>query len=87
MRIALAALAVLAAGSVFESAPAQADPYKWCAVYGGGRGGGGTNCYFMTLDQCRQAISGMGGFCTPNQFYDGRSTDSQPVRRKRRRSE
>jgi hypothetical protein len=27
---------------------AQADAYRWCAEYGGGRGGG-TNCYFVTL--------------------------------------
>jgi hypothetical protein len=46
----------------------QADPYRWCAEYGGG----GTNCYFVTLDQCRAAISGNGGFCRQNGFYDGR---------------
>jgi hypothetical protein len=50
---------------------AQADPYRWCAEYGGFRGGGGTNCYFVTLNQCRAAISGVGGFCRPNQFYTG----------------
>jgi hypothetical protein len=53
------------------SGSAQADPYRWCAVYGGGSFGGGTNCYFMTLEQCRAAISGNGGFCAPNNFYDG----------------
>jgi len=52
--------------------PASADPYRWCAEYGGMRGGGGTNCYFMTLQQCRAAVSGVGGFCRPNQFYTGR---------------
>ena len=85
MRIAFAALALLMAGLGFE--PAQADPYKWCAVYGTGRNGGSANCYFVTLQQCQWAISGMGGFCTVNQFYDGRpvSTDGPPpVRRKRR---
>ncbi len=54
------------------SLPAAADPYRWCAEYGGFRGGGGTNCYFVTLAQCRAAISGVGGFCRPNQFYTGR---------------
>jgi hypothetical protein len=49
---------------------AQADPYRWCADYGGGRGGG-TNCYFVTLQQCRAAISGNGGFCRQNGFYTG----------------
>jgi len=51
----------------------KADPYRWCAEYGGGEGGGGgSNCYFVTLDQCRAAISGNGGFCRENGFYDGR---------------
>jgi hypothetical protein len=51
--------------------PAQADPYRWCAEYGG-RSGGGTNCGFVTFQQCRAAISGLGGFCRRNAFYDGR---------------
>jgi hypothetical protein len=49
----------------------QADPYRWCAEYGGGGRGGGTNCYFMTFGQCQAAISGVGGFCRPNPFYTG----------------
>jgi Protein of unknown function (DUF3551) len=62
----------------------KADPYRWCAVYGG-RDGGGTNCGFITLEQCRVTISGMGGFCEPNQFYDGKPYDQVlPVRRKAR---
>jgi hypothetical protein len=48
---------------------AQADPYRWCAQYGRK---GATNCYFLNLEQCRLAISGNGGFCTHNNFYDGR---------------
>ncbi|MET0671378.1 MAG: DUF3551 domain-containing protein [Xanthobacteraceae bacterium] len=51
--------------------PAQADPYRWCAEYGG-RGGGGRNCYFLTINQCRAAVSGVGGTCTPNPFFTGR---------------
>jgi Protein of unknown function (DUF3551) len=60
--------------------PVHADPYRWCADYSGGRGGGGTNCYFMTIQQCRAAISGVGGFCRENGFYD-RSTCEDPGRR------
>jgi Protein of unknown function (DUF3551) len=41
-----------------------ADPYKWCAV----DGGGGTNCGFVTIEQCRVSISGMGGSCEPRQI-------------------
>jgi hypothetical protein len=74
MHVIIAVLFVLIAGSTSDTA--RADPYRWCAVYAGGDlGGGGSNCYFLTLEQCRAAISGMGGFCEPNQFYDG-----QPVR-------
>ena len=48
MRIALAALFVLAAGAFADIA--KADPYRYCADYGVGRSGlGATNCYFLTL--------------------------------------
>ncbi len=69
MRIALALFAILAVAPL--TSPAKADPYKWCAVYGGGNGG--RNCGFVTLHQCRAAISGDNrAFCEPNPFYDGR---------------
>ena len=47
------------------------DPYPWCAVYSG-EAGGATNCGFLTIAQCRATVSGMGGFCEPNQFYNPR---------------
>jgi uncharacterized protein DUF3551 len=47
---------------------AQAQNYPWCAYYGG-RGGGGTNCGFSTLEQCMAAVSGTGGFCNRNTQY------------------
>ena len=74
----------VAAVSFGESA--KADPSRWCAHSRGGRfGGGGTNCYFVTLAQCRAAVSGVGGFCVPNNFYDGRPvvTPEDGVRRRR----
>ena len=81
---ALAILAGVLGGSTIDTA--QADPYKWCALYNGGRGGGATNCYFVTLDQCQMAVSGVGGFCMPNQFYDGRPvvTPEDRVARKKK---
>ena len=86
MRVAIAVLFALIAVSTTE--PSRADPYRWCAMYGGGGtgGSGGTNCYFVTLEQCRAAISGMGGFCTVNTFYDGKpvTTSNGPERRKSR---
>ncbi|HET7167138.1 MAG TPA: DUF3551 domain-containing protein [Pseudolabrys sp.] len=45
------------------------DPYRWCAVYGGDAGGA-SNCGFLTIEQCRANVSGIGGFCEPNQFYN-----------------
>jgi hypothetical protein len=65
-------------------APANADPYRWCAEYGGRSGA--KNCYFMTWQQCRATVSGVGGFCSPNPFYDGRPivTPEDGVRVRRR---
>src|SRR5262245_33824449 len=45
------------------------DNTRWCAQYSG-QGGGGTNCGFFTIEQCRATVSGIGGFCVPNQFYN-----------------
>jgi hypothetical protein len=79
---AVAMLVTLIAAFAVETA--NADPYRWCAQYG--RKSGATNCYFVTHAQCQAAISGNGGFCTPNTFYDGRpvTTPEDPVRRGRR---
>ncbi len=51
--------------------PARADiEYAWCAQYSDGNdGGGGVNCGFSTLAQCRATISGIGGRCYENPFY------------------
>ena len=83
------ALAV-AAGALWAaptSVMAQADPYRWCAQYGTSSDNG-TNCYFVTLEQCQAAISGNGGFCTPNTFYDGApvTTSGDGSRRSRSRA-
>ena len=44
--------------------------YPWCANYGGGDEGGGSNCGFSTYEQCMATVSGIGGFCDPNPFYN-----------------
>jgi hypothetical protein len=36
----------------------------------GDSGLGQTNCGFLTIEQCRATVSGIGGFCVPNQFYN-----------------
>jgi hypothetical protein len=64
-------------------ASAQADPYAWCAEYGGGFGGS-SNCYFVTLEQCRAALSGPGEMCRPNPFYTGRPAGRGDAHARRR---
>ena len=63
------------------AAPTQAQIYPWRAVYSGGMGGG-TNCGFSTLAQCRVTVSGIGGFCDPNPFYTG-PAESRAVRKRK----
>ena len=46
----------------FTSIDAQAQYASWCAYYTGK----GTNCGFHSYDQCRAAVSGVGGTCSPN---------------------
>jgi hypothetical protein len=73
MRKLILALGAASAAVLMQpSAPAQAQVdiiYPWCAQYGG-RSGGGTNCGFTTYAQCMAAISGNGGSCQMNPFYE-----------------
>jgi hypothetical protein len=81
--VAIAALALTAASSAYDAA--QADPYRWCADLTIVRGGA-SNCYFLTLEQCRATVSGAGGYCRPNPFYDGVPVNGASAPRARRRS-
>jgi len=86
MRVAIAVLLALIAASSVE--PSRADPYRWCATYGTGFGGS-ESCYYMTIEQCRASVSGLGGFCRPNNFYDGKpvmTPEDSPVVHRRSRS-
>jgi hypothetical protein len=75
--------------AAIASLPVLATPgragikYTWCAQYGGGEMGGGRNCGFPTLEQCRATVSGIGGFCAPNLFYPGSASDTSQGKRKR----
>jgi hypothetical protein len=66
MKILLFVLAVLVASTAIETS-AQAQNYPWCAQYGSGFGA--SNCGFSTLQQCQADVSGIGGFCQPNNLY------------------
>jgi hypothetical protein len=85
MRLAVAALFSLIVCAAAK--PVHADPYRWCAEYAGYGGGGVESCYYLTLEQCRASVSGIGGWCRESVWYDGRpvSTDQAPQRRTRKR--
>jgi hypothetical protein len=69
MRMIMMLLAVAAATFAAGATPARAEiTYPWCAQYSGTEGGGG-NCGFVTMDQCRATVSGVGGFCYANPMY------------------
>mgnify|MGYP003350531663 FL=1 len=88
MRKLILGAGLIVAGLPILASDASADPYKWCALYSAGRGGGSQNCYFVTWEQCQAAVSGIGGFCKENQFYDGRPVrtpeDRAPAPRRKR---
>ena len=65
MRDVLAAVVLLAIAGALDRAAAV--EYPWCAFYGDSHGG--INCGFVSLAQCRAAISGNGGICQPNPTY------------------
>jgi hypothetical protein len=73
---------IVSISAVAPSARAGIE-YPWCAQYAGGPAGGGRNCAFSTVAQCRATISGMGGFCEPNLFYPGSAGDAPRSRRRR----
>jgi len=81
MRVILATTALLIAVSATQ--PAQADPYKWCAVYAGNAMDGSKGCWFTTLEQCQATVTGLAGFCQPNTFYS--ESAAAPVKRAKKR--
>ena len=66
MRKAILALSLLVIAGF--ASPAQARS-QWCAqIYGEG---GRESCWFTSLRQCQESVSGRGGFCRPSQYsYD-----------------
>ncbi|MFZ1921522.1 MAG: DUF3551 domain-containing protein [Xanthobacteraceae bacterium] len=75
MRATFFILTILAAG-VAMGTRAQAQNYPWCAFYDSGDQA--INCGFVSREQCMATVSGIGGFCMPNNTY-------QPLRPSRRR--
>ena len=61
-------LAFFLVGAIFAS-PASAEVYRpWCAQYYGNNGGG-TNCGFISYDQCMMTARGAGAWCVQNPWY------------------
>jgi hypothetical protein len=75
MRAILFGAAALALGAAFGPS-AQAQSYPWCAFYD--TGDQAINCGFVSREQCMATVSGIGGFCMPNNTY-------QPLPPSRRR--
>jgi uncharacterized protein DUF3551 len=48
---------------------AEAQNYPCCAIYTGGAVSGGTNCGFITFEQCMATALGLGSFCYLNTQY------------------
>ena len=46
---------------------AEAQNYPWCAYYSGRSGG--TNCGFISFEQCMATARGLGSFCYRNTQY------------------
>jgi hypothetical protein len=66
----LAALAMTALSPIIDTAPADAQAATcrpWCVYYGGGGRGGGTNCGFISYEQCMWTAQGS-DVCMPNGF-------------------
>jgi hypothetical protein len=75
----------LLASIALPAGPAAAQQpiyYPWCANYSSGDGDGGSNCGFSTLAQCRATVSGIGGSCGPNPFYQEPERNPGPRKRK-----
>ncbi|MGB6282857.1 MAG: DUF3551 domain-containing protein [Xanthobacteraceae bacterium] len=57
-------LSTIAATTVLIT-PSKAQNYPWCAYYSSGDDGGGTNCGFITFEQCMETARGL-TLCTKN---------------------
>lgn len=67
-------------------ATATAEEYPWCAYYGSSGDGGGTNCGFVTREQCMATVSGIGGFCGENPQYRPHTAAPRKVTQRHDRS-
>jgi hypothetical protein len=77
MMIAIAAgVATVAVGWMAAPSTAHAQNAAFCAVAGGRDGY--ENCGYYTFQQCREAVSGVGGFCIRNPRHVERPYPDEP---------
>ncbi len=60
------ALATLALSNAAPTPAAAETLYPWCVQYSESCAGSAVNCGFVTLAQCRETLSGVGGMCYEN---------------------
>jgi hypothetical protein len=63
-----ASLLVAAAAASFGGRAEAAPTYPWCAHYM--MPNAPHNCGFVTFAQCQATVSGIGGTCNPNPWYE-----------------
>jgi hypothetical protein len=85
MRSLFVALVILVLAAAIGTR-AEAQNYPWCAYYGGGEEGGGTNCGFVSFEQCMETVRGIGGFCDRNTQYRPPAAVSHRARKPRKKS-
>lgn len=73
---------IFVVGAAATGDGALAQNYPWCGYYSSG----GTNCGFVTFEQCLATVNGIGGFCDQNtQYVPGAPGDFNPWSGKRKR--
>ena len=72
MKLLLLVLGILIGAVSFAMHADAQSNYPWCAVYGNGFGG--TNCGFVSFNQCMDTVRGIGGFCQLNNWYQPPAT-------------
>jgi len=82
IHLALAAAMAATAGAATPAVAQQGSIYQWCAQYDEG----GTNCGFITLSQCNEALSGNGGYCEKRNVATAAAAPATPGSIQRRRN-
>jgi Protein of unknown function (DUF3551) len=72
-----AAFVVLALVLALARPAAAQTNYPWCSNFADGFGG--TNCGFVSYEQCMETVRGSGGFCDKNNMYQPQCAGTAPT--------